>query len=413
MASRKQKSRNAKNTCNLTHNEQLEEAFDTSSSDYIKMMNIIRTSNKDKEPLHKHHIVPRSWFVHNNYAVDNTDDNIAYITPFEHCMVHYYAWKCAKKVIKRSMCMAFHLMCNTAQKGLKDIPFIAREYQRAIIDSSASIQSVNTRLSKLHSTFICKTVKDKILFHCQECGYEKYVSRSWHKQEAICPTCKFKSTRRYYGKYALVMAILPDGHAYYLTSEELPTNKHKCHSWSKLNTFASRMINAHKDRIKKWKLIGATDKQFRWPYIPYWDKETLERFVYWYKVDKSMCRYIIISFNDKKTFNRILKACEHYNIDVNFIYEEMKSNSPHIYYIDEFDESHFIKEWEYILGNCWITIRNKYNVEDWGMFNAGEIFDKLLSLVRDTHSLEAVDRLYAEVRREAILNGYISEDDTN
>ncbi len=409
MASKKSSTK-AANNCALTHEQQLDEAFDTSSSYFIKMMSIIATSNKNKEPLHKHHIVPRSWFIHNKYSVDNSDNNIAYITPYEHCIVHYYAWKCAKKTIKRSMCMAFHLMCKTAQKGLKDIPFIAREYQRVIIERSASVSSTNRRLQSLNSTFICRKVGEKVLFHCQECGFEKYVGRSWHKEEARCPTCHFKSTRSFKGKYALVMAILNDGHAYYLTAE-IPKNRLGCYTWTKLNTHASRMILALGDKVKKWKLIGTSDKQYEFPSLPVWDKQTLERFVYWYKVDKSMCSHIIKDFNSKYMFNRIVKECKHFKIDVDFLYEQQSSCSPHIYYIDEFDESLTMKEWEDMLGLSWPTIRCHYNVEDWGRYDAHNTFEKMLSIVRDSNSMEVIDRLYEEVKREVILNGYIDDDE--
>ncbi len=394
----------------IKHDEQLEDAFDTSSKYFKEMMKIISTSNKDKCPLHKHHIVPRSWFTKNGYEVDNSDDNIAYITPYEHCMVHYYAWKCAKKIIKRSMAYAFRLMYNIAFKNIENVSSvsaIAVEYQKSLVTTSVS--SVNERLSKLGSSFICKSIKNKkILFHCKECGFEKYVGFSWHSKEARCPTCYFKSSRPYEGKYVLVKAILRDNHAYYLTAE-LPPNKYGCYNWDKLNTFAKRMINDYGDNIKKWTIVGTTNTKYKYPKLPPWDKDIIKRFVYWYKTDKSMCGHIITNFNSKDVFNTILKACKHYNIEAP-AYSPGRTFTNHIYYIEEFDDFHTLEEWQEILGCSRFDIRKNYNIEDCGFFNAKEMLDYMLSLIKETHSLKVLDAFYDEIVSEAIRNDFIDED---
>lgn len=40
--------------------------------------------------VQKHHIIPKAWYKHNNYEIDNTDDNIVLLTIAEHVKVHYY-----------------------------------------------------------------------------------------------------------------------------------------------------------------------------------------------------------------------------------------------------------------------------------------------------------------------------------
>ena len=49
-------------------------------------------------------------------SVDNSESNLIKLKPSEHYMAHYYMSKCAKKLIKRSMVYALHLMTQTATK---------------------------------------------------------------------------------------------------------------------------------------------------------------------------------------------------------------------------------------------------------------------------------------------------------
>lgn len=364
---RKRKSNNKKmaTICQLSHKEQVETCFYVNSDEYKSMMEIIDRSDPNKWPLHKHHIVPRSWFNKRGYEVDNSDENIAYITPYEHFLVHQYAWKCAKPVIKRSMAFAANLMRKAAVANTEDLDSLAKGYSDTVIFTD---DLVNERLQKIGSSFRCKSQnRNGIVFRCSTCGYEKTVSRNWHKDEAICTKCKFTHNHPYIGRYPLIMAICRDKKARYVTGEELPiSRRHKEYrsTWQTLMVHASRGMTNRASAVIKWKLVGATDKKINLPsYIPCVSKETVESYFYWYKTDKSMIRLILKNnSNTRDTFNRMKKAAEYYNIDINNVsYYENKTGQTNIYYLPDFLGYHTAKEWETILGHCWGTIKSKYN----------------------------------------------------
>lgn len=345
----------------LTHDQQIEDCFDTNSEYFNKMMVIISHSDKDKEPVNKHHIVPRSYFKNKGWILDNSDNNIAYITPYEHAYVHYYAWKCAKPIIRRSMASAWHFMINTAAKDLRSIDAIAVEYEKSRLDMiSSSRSTINSRLSELKSPFICKEVNKeerKALFHCNNCGYEKWVSFPYHKKEATCRYCNFASSRPYKGKYGLIMAILKDKHAYYL-SFDIPKNKQQTYTWNKLMTHACRYVNEFTS-ILKWKLIGATDTNYKCPYICPVSKDYVKNYMYFANFNSEIRNALFPEQHGN--IRDMIKYAKYYNIDIpEKLGKEMHKVRNVEYYIDDFGEWHTIKDWETLLGYTWVTITKKY-----------------------------------------------------
>ena len=349
-----------------SHTEQIQECFDITSPFFQEMMKIISRSDKAKEPLHKHHIVPRSYFSKIGEPIDNSNNNIAYLTPYEHCWAHYYAWKCSTPLMKKSMASAFHFMVNTATKGIRDIDTIAKEYSRATVDMMSTKKDVNKRLVSLQSTFKCIEVKDKILFRCQKCGFEKVVSRSWHKPEAVCKYCSFSDNRPYKGQYPKIMIIAFDKKAYYISGQKLPSNKTKSNTYSKLLTYAARKINEFEEgTILKWKVVGAWDENILLKDCvrKISTKSEVESFVYWWDIDKRLARY----FYPTLSTSTALEYAKYYGIkyDNNIICKQSKN----LYYIEEFNGTDevigvkTVQEWEEILGYTWVTINKKYHVK--------------------------------------------------
>lgn len=347
----------------LNHIQQLEECFDTKSEHYLKMMKIINTSDENKDFIHKHHIVPRSYFAHKGWKTDNSDENIACLTPYEHCLVHYYAWKCANKIIKRSMCNAIRMMSQYANKGFSDYERIAFDYSKAIEETRSTPKMITERLQRLGSTFICKSVDHinrKAVFHCQNCGFEKTVNLSYHKCETACCKCssKFIKDRKYKGKYGLIMFIGKDKHAYYATFE-VPRNRINAYTWDKLMTHASRYVMSCGESILKWKLIGATDKKYSFPYICPYSKEQIENFMYFAKFGRRMLHAIYDPFS----LQDMEKYAKYYGVEIpQQFYERAPSSVQGEYYCEELDEWHTIKDWEEILGYTWVTITRKYTM---------------------------------------------------
>ena len=71
----------------------------TEGEEYEDLMNIFQTA-KNREYInnkHKHHIVPRHCFNKYNIDIDNSSENLIYLSIGEHCLVHYYYYILGKE----------------------------------------------------------------------------------------------------------------------------------------------------------------------------------------------------------------------------------------------------------------------------------------------------------------------------
>lgn len=76
---------------------------------FYEMLNIFK--EKQKEPLEKHHIIPRSWFKKNGFTVVDKD-NLVSLSALNHFKVHELILKCCKPIIKNEMNNAFLYMSS-------------------------------------------------------------------------------------------------------------------------------------------------------------------------------------------------------------------------------------------------------------------------------------------------------------
>ena len=77
------------------------------NSYYEKMINII--NSPDTGLVEYHHIIPRNYFYNNNLKIID-ENNLVPLSPKNHLLAHYYAWKCSKPVIYSSMLSAYWMM---------------------------------------------------------------------------------------------------------------------------------------------------------------------------------------------------------------------------------------------------------------------------------------------------------------
>lgn len=89
---------------------------------FVIMMNIINYSRKfPPENGHKHHIIPKCWFKHNNLEIDNSEENIVLLSYENHAKVHKLAYLCAKTPYMRS---AMALAAHRLDKDVINCPYI-------------------------------------------------------------------------------------------------------------------------------------------------------------------------------------------------------------------------------------------------------------------------------------------------
>lgn len=96
----------------------LKECFYTDSEDFKKMWEIIQRSldsPSQNSCIEKHHIIPKSYFkkVGRDY-IDN--GNLVSLPAYDHYKVHFYAWKCSKPLMEKSMTFAFNFMAKKCMK---------------------------------------------------------------------------------------------------------------------------------------------------------------------------------------------------------------------------------------------------------------------------------------------------------
>lgn len=120
---KKQVSHKSKESLSIEERELLlNECFYTDSEDFKKMWEIIQRSldsPSQNSCIEKHHIIPRSYFK--KVGRDYIDDgNLVSLPAYDHYKVHYFAWKCAKPLMERSMTMAFNFMAKKCMKIVDD-----------------------------------------------------------------------------------------------------------------------------------------------------------------------------------------------------------------------------------------------------------------------------------------------------
>ena len=166
--------------------DMLEECFFRDNEDFSKMMSIITTAKnrvftqEESVGTQVHHIVPRSYFKKKQLPIDNNDYNLVTLSKQEHALVHFYAWKCAKPIIKRSMSYTVHLMLGIFTKDIDE------EMMLAIV---SSYKNQDLRLPAEHFSnekFTCleRFGSNKFLWKCNKCGLE---IKGGHIKS--CPNC--------------------------------------------------------------------------------------------------------------------------------------------------------------------------------------------------------------------------------
>lgn len=65
-----------------------------------------------KGQMEKHHIIPRAYFKINGLKIDNSKNNLVYLSHFDHCLVHYYLCLCLEGELKYKNEYAFLKMVN-------------------------------------------------------------------------------------------------------------------------------------------------------------------------------------------------------------------------------------------------------------------------------------------------------------
>ena len=119
---------------------------------FVSMLNIINAARlHPPENGHKHHIIPKCWFKHNNLEVDNSENNVILLSYEDHAKVHKLAYLCAKTTHMRS---AMSLAAHRLDKEVTGCPYIftAEHRQKLSIKSKGRhlTEETKKKLSEAH-----------------------------------------------------------------------------------------------------------------------------------------------------------------------------------------------------------------------------------------------------------------------
>ena len=120
---------------NITMDHQWDKYFDTSSEYWKKVEKIYQENDHFKKIVVKnrnlHHKFPRSFSKKDGTEIDNDKDNLVSLSLSDHFLVHYYLWKCSKKVYRQMMALAFTYMRKKMIKYASDktIEQLAKDYE--------------------------------------------------------------------------------------------------------------------------------------------------------------------------------------------------------------------------------------------------------------------------------------------
>lgn len=119
----------------------------------------------------KHHIIPRCWYRHNGYTIDNSDYNIIFLTPGEHLEIHVLMREYFRSVndidMYYAMAFAIDKMTNGNVEWIKKIvndddekTFYLNQYEQNLEIVSQAISYRYKKMSPEQRQLISKHISD-------------------------------------------------------------------------------------------------------------------------------------------------------------------------------------------------------------------------------------------------------------
>lgn len=166
---------------------------------YVNLINDNLQNKRVRYETQKHHIIPRYYYRKNNLKINDTKNNIVYLSHYNHLLAHYYLELCSHNNYKYLNGYALSRLIHPGNKefektiDIKDIPNIDTDLFNKIIIETNIKRSENTKEQHkegLH--MITETQKQKISAHTKgkiwvvNCKEEKHLiyPEEWTSYEA-------------------------------------------------------------------------------------------------------------------------------------------------------------------------------------------------------------------------------------
>ncbi len=96
---------------------------------YVQLILENRDNTKIKYENQKHHIIPKFYFRTNNLPIDNSQENVVFLSHYNHCLAHYYLYHCTSGTYKSANAYACHFLF-----GDKHFPETIEEFKLKFAD---------------------------------------------------------------------------------------------------------------------------------------------------------------------------------------------------------------------------------------------------------------------------------------
>lgn len=377
------------------------------NNDFYKMKEIL--DNSEKRGISKefgyelHHFIPRSYFKKKNKIIIDKN-NLYKLTYSEHFMVHYYAYKCATKLMKQSMCLAMIGMKKICTKNTNEYDTI--ELSKIFDSIKLDLHTTNINNNKIKSfqynkqkleektqgRFLLLDInhisdetysRTELKFKCKKCGKEYFIKCGSHflkNAEHFKCDCEkgFKENVvvLWFGINKLTnkaeWEISPFSYSpkmkergAFITKREIYTHMPKLEVWWKKITLVDIQkegYNWNLDENRKLKRIKDCSNC-----VSNISKEFIKFF--WEREDVS---------------NSFIYKLTHHTVDVFEKYYKLPKRNPqmnnYLYNIDGFNESLNISDWENKLKMSWYKIQKQYKCRP--NMNFGDAFVNISNLYK-------------------------------
>ena len=98
----------------------MKEILDYRQQNKLTYINSVKDRPDDYIKCQKHHIIPRCWYRHHGYEIDNSKENIIYLTPGEHLEIHVLMREYFKSINDLDMYYAMALAIDKMTNGTSE-----------------------------------------------------------------------------------------------------------------------------------------------------------------------------------------------------------------------------------------------------------------------------------------------------
>lgn len=140
---------------------------------YLDLIQNNINTKYEKYKTDKHHIIPQEYFIYNNEEIDNSQENIVYLSHIDHIKAHIYLYQCSIGIHHAKLACSVKLMLARFNLNIEQFLNIIdySSYEQMLIDANVYV----SKKLKGHKLFGAGTT-DKIAVYKND--KQKFINTS-------------------------------------------------------------------------------------------------------------------------------------------------------------------------------------------------------------------------------------------